>query len=137
MNPSDELRALHARYCQLTQLELRWNYNVEHLWFLWKKEGNTAEDLELTVKYLSRLYHNNPTVMSSCLRLHRLIGDTLFFAEYLAEARKVARVKAETEKASVLRATGREPSPPVNARPVREILESDAFRDFVKLKEKL
>lgn len=138
METHQRLKILHAHYCRLTGLELRWSYEVESCWFGWFKEMNTVEDLELTIKYLNRLYQKRPDILASCLRLRRLIGDTLFFSQMLAEAKKIIRVRTENEaKASVLRATGRPTEEVKDAVPVSRVLESEAFQNFCKLKEKL
>ena len=138
MNPSAHLQTLHVAYCRLTQLEIRWSYECESVWFGWHKEMNTEADLELTIKYLNRLYAKRPDILASCLRLRRLIGDTLFFSQMCAEARKIIRVREEhSAKESVLRATGRTSEKPKDAVPIAEVLHSEAFRQFVSLKEKL
>lgn len=138
VSTNEQLVLLHAAYCRLTGLELRWSYEAESVWFGWFKEMNTEADLELTIKYLSRLYAKRPDILASCLRLRRLIGDTLFFSQMRAEALKIIRVKTENEaKASVLRATGRPTEETKDAVPVSRVLESEAFQNFCKLKEKL
>lgn len=138
MNPSDELKRLHASYCRITGLEIRWSYDVESVWYGWWKETNTEADLELTIKYLNRLYAKRPDILASCVRLRRLIGDTLFFSQMHAEARKVVRVREENAaKESVLRATGRATEQQKDAVPVSRILDSQEFKELVALKEKL
>lgn len=139
MDTSNELQKLHSAYCAITGLEIRWNPMVlEHLWFDWWHEGNTEEDLRLTVAYLSKLYAKRPDILAACLRLRRLIGDTLFFSQMCAEAKKVVRVKEQhAAKESVLRATGRVVEQPKDAQPVSRILDSQAFKELVKLKETL
>lgn len=137
-NPSEELQKLHARYCAMTCLQMRWSYEVESIWYGWWKETNTEEDLELTIKYINRLYAKRPDILASCLRLRRLIGDTLFFSQMHAEARKVVRVKEEhAAKESVLRATGRPTEKQKDAVPISRVLDSQAFKELVKLKETL
>lgn len=139
MNPSGDLQKLHARYCALTGLEMRWSYETESVWYGWLKEQNTEADLELTIKYLSRLYQKRPDILASCLRLRRLIGDTLFFSQMCAEAKKIVRVREESAKESVLRSTGRATVPETKpARSAAEILMADqAFQQFVELKKKI
>jgi len=138
MNRQENLKALHSTYCRLTGLQMRWSYEIESVWYGWWKETNTEADLELTIRYLNRLYAKRPDILASCLRLRRLIGDTLFFSQMLAEARKIIRVKEQNAaKASVLRATGRPTDQTKDAVPVRDVLQSEAFRQFVQLKEKL
>lgn len=112
---------------------------LEHVWFDWWHEGYTEEDLRLTIAYLSKLYAKRPDVLAACLRLRRLIGDTLFFAQHLAEARKIVRVREESAKESVLRSTGRTTVPETKpARSAGDILKADqAFQQFVELKGKL
>jgi hypothetical protein len=138
MSAHDHLFALHSHYCALTGLELKFSYEAQSLWYMWDKEGNTVEDLELTVKYIHALYRKRPDILTSCLRIRRLIGDTLFFGEMLAEGRKILRAKQNADKSSVLRATGRESEPAKPARSAAEILEAnEAFNNFLKLKQQL
>lgn len=138
MSTSDQLRALHAKYCAITGLDLRWSYETESVWYSWWKEENTEADLELTIRYLNRLYQKRPDILASCLRLRRLIGDTLFYSQMSAEARKIIRVRDEhAAKESVLRATGRTAEVQKDAVPLSRIIESESFKEFIKLKESL
>lgn len=138
MNTADQLRVLHEAYCQLTGLEIKFGFEAETVWFAWHREGYTKDDLTVTIQYVQRLYAKQVRILAPCLRLHKLIGDLLNFAELRAEARKVIRVREEhSAKESVLRATGRPTEETKDAVPVSRVLESDAFREFVKLKGKL
>ncbi len=137
MNPSDELKSLHAKYCALTGLPVRYGYHFEQIWFMWHREGYTQEDLEMTINYLKTSQRNRPDLLVPNLRLHKLIGDLGFFEERRAEAEKVRTVKQNAEKQSVLRATGRVAEQPKDAMSVSRILESPEFKDLIKLKESL
>lgn len=137
MTVPETLQALHARYCALTGLPVRYGYVFESTWFLWHREGYTEADLEMTINYLKTSQRNRPDLLVPNLRLHKLIGDLGFFEERRAEAEKCRTVKQNAEKESVLRATGRTAEKPKDAVPVAEVLRSPAFRAFVELKEKL
>lgn len=138
MSTADQLRSLHETYCRLTGLEIRFGFECESIWFSWQRDGYTEDDLKITIAYIQRLYCKQPRILAPCLRIHKLIGDLLNFSEMLAEARKVVRVKEENaNKASVLRGTGRATEEVKEAVKVSRILESPAFRAFVKLKEEL
>lgn len=138
MSTADQLRALHGTYCRLTGLELRFGFEAESIWFWWQREGFTEDDLAVTIAYIQRLYFKQPRILAPCLRLHKLIGDLLNFGEYLAEARKIVRVREQhAAKESVLRATGRAAEQQKDAVPMSRILESQAFKQFVELKKKL
>ncbi len=138
MNTADQLRALHATYCRLTGLEIRFGFEAESIWFSWFREGYTEQDLSVTIAYIQRLYSSQPRILAPCLRLHKLIGDLLNFSEMRAEAVKIVRTREENAaKASVLRATGRPTEVPKDAVPLSKILASEAFLEMVKLKEAL
>lgn len=137
--PSAVLRALHARYCALTGLPVRYGYQFEGMWYLWAREGYTEHDLEMTINYLKASQRNRPDLLTPNLRLHKLIGDLAFFEERRAESEKVVRVKQDAAKASVLRATGRVlEAPEKPCRSAGDVLKAEeAFQAFVQLKGKL
>lgn len=138
MTPSESIRALHDTYCRLTGLPVRFGYSFEAMWFLWQREGYTERDLEMTINYLKTSQRNRPDLLVPNLRLHKLIGDIGFFEERRAESEKIVRVKEQhAAKESVLRAIGRATEQPHDAVPVSRILDSQAFKELVKLKETL
>ena len=128
MTPSEQIKELHEAYVAATGLEIRYNMDVERVWFAWWKEGWSVDDLRLTIHYVRKLYEKEQRIVTASLRLRKLIGDTLWFAEHLAEARAVARVKSvamNPGKAEVMRATNRpaEPEHPPG-RTIGEVLEA-------------
>lgn len=140
MSTADKLRSLHETYCRLTGLELRFGFEAESIWFSWQRDGYTEDDLVVTIAYVQRLYCKQPRILAPCLRLHKLIGDLLNFGEYLAEARKIVRVREEhSAKESVLRATGRATVPETKpARSAGDILKAEqAFRELLQMKNSL
>ena len=137
MSLQDDLKVLHAAYCRLTGIPLRYGYVFESTWYLWHREGYLESDLEMTINYLKASQRNRPDLLTPNLRLHKLIGDLGFFEERRAEAEKCRTAKENAAKASVLRATGRPTEIQKDAVPVSQILASEAFRDMVKLKESL
>jgi len=97
---------LHALYCELTGLELRWvEFTHGYVWWAWERQFGAA-DLRLVVKHLKRLYRDRPYVLAACLRFRHLIVNVDYFAEYLAEAR--SRPGGLSGRESVLAATHRE-----------------------------
>lgn len=137
MSASDQLQLLHAAYCRLTGNPVRYGFHFESVWFMWHREGYNENDLAMTIAYLKTQHRNRPDILTPSLRIQRLIGDIAFFEQRRAEAERVVRVKEQHAKDTVLRATGRPTEKPKDAVPLSRILESDAFREFVKLKEKL
>jgi hypothetical protein len=138
MSAHDQIQLLHAAYCAETGYEIRFTMDFEHAWFDIHRQGFTAEDVRLVINYLRKLYFKRPDILVPSIRLHRLIGDTMRFSEFAAEARKIVRTKKENaSKSSVLRTTGRSTEEIKEAVPVANILASEAFREMVKLKETL
>jgi hypothetical protein len=138
MNLQDDLKVLHAAYCRLTGIPLRFGYQFEQQWFMWRREGYTEADLEMTINYLKTSQRNRPELLTPNLRLHKLIGDLGFFEERRAEAEKCRTIKQNAAKAGVLRATGRESQEPATlTRSLRDVITSEAFKAFVEMKGKL
>lgn len=138
MSLQDELKLLHATYCRLTGIPVRYGHYFESIWFLWRREGYSEQDLEMTINYLKTSQRNRPDLLTPNLRLHKLIGDIGFFEERRAESEKCVRVREQhAAKESVLRSAGRPTEETKDAVPVSRVLDSEAFREFVKLKGKL
>lgn len=107
-------------------------------WNNWRSHGYDSSDLEAVISNLKRLVKEGRR-WDTCLRFSKLI-EPEYFAEELSFARAWKRTSVvDKEKASVLKATGRDPNPkPAKARSAEDIMNADAaFKAFVKLKDSL
>lgn len=138
MRDDSHIRALHKVYCDQTDLSVPLSMDRIFMWERWLVEGHTAQDLTTVVRFLKGKIKAG-TKTFACLRFHYLIGNLEFFSEDLAEAKALARAsKPEPARASVMRSTGREPEPTKQeARSLKEVLDSQAFKDFAALKKSL
>lgn len=139
MNALQQIPELHKLYIEITGIDIRLNPSREREWFDWLRAGFTAADLRLLVADLKRGIREQRRLPGS-LKFSNLIRDVDWFEENLAEAKARARnFRPSTDKASVLRATGRDPAPPpLPARTPEQIMAAEkAFQEFLALKNKL
>lgn len=133
------VRSFHEVYCAVTGLKVPLTMDRIFAWNNFRGHGYTQDDVKAVVALLRRKIQLKQR-WSSALNFRNLIQNLSVFEEDLAEARACARTpQVDRGKAEVLRATGRDPSPPKN--PVRtpeQILAADkAFEEFRKLKASL
>ncbi len=142
MSTPANIQKLHALYVALTGLEIRLDMAREREWFEWARRGFTEDDLRLVILHIKRgitAQKRNP----GALKFRNLICQPDYFEEDLAEAKSLQTVakrqfKENAAKASVLRATGRDPAPP--SKPVRtaaEVLETPEAKAFFNLRKQL
>jgi hypothetical protein len=104
MTSTPQTASLHATYCGLTHLNVSLNMTRIWIWDRWIFEGFSEADLRSVILLLQA---KNRSGGKYSLGFERLIRDTSWFGEQLAEARSKSRVKPQPARESVLRATGR------------------------------
>lgn len=135
MKSEAEIRALHATFCELTDVKLTLHLQRMDAWQLWAARGLTVEDLRQVVQHLRRGLRDgsrNP----GALRFSNLIELPDRFEEELGMARAALRNARpqRTERERALAATGRaqeRSGPP--ARAAGAVLEEAP--DFAALKK--
>jgi hypothetical protein len=140
-NPATIVSDLHRLYVSHTGLQVSLNMAREvdwGRWLQWRKPPFTADDLRAVVDHIRRGIRDgarNP----GALKFRNLIGMPDYFEEDLAEATARSRVpRIDPCRADALKATGRDPQPAPNPeRSAAEVLASEAFQEFCKLKETL
>ena len=104
----DQIKALHAMFCDLTDASLTLNLYRMDIWRLWARRGLGEEDLKLVVTHLRRGIRDGKRNLGA-LRFSNLIERPDLFEEEVSQARaelRNARPQA-TPKDRVLSATGR------------------------------
>lgn len=136
MTTDTQTRILHSAYQRLTGLDLPYTMRGHFMWENWSANGFGSEDLRLVVAHIKTFYREAPKIMAVSLRFSKLIGDTETFSELLAEAKARGRVRPETNRQAVLRATGRksEEDPPVRsaAQVMRDEAAFQRFREATR-----
>jgi len=130
---------MHKIYCELTGFNLEWSADRLWPWECWCLKF-TEEDLRLVVKLIKDKERMHKPARSMNFR-NFISGPSAipFFEEDLAEARARSRAtRVDTDRASVLRATGRPELPETPVRTAEDVLRgNEALKQFLKLKESL
>lgn len=122
-----KLESLHAAYCALTGLQVRFCFH-ERTWFEFDKAGFTESDLHTVIGFLTRENRGHRDWKYS-LKISKLIEDLARFDEFRAEALAVARNRRApmTPKEQVLQefspVVAESAPPPTNVIPIREALK--------------
>lgn len=116
---TEQTAALHAEFNRLTKQAVRYDMSRHFQWEAWCAAGYTVDDLRLVISYIWRRIKAGKRERES-FKLANLIGDQGRFEDDLALARsestiaqkEASRPATSPAKASVLRASGREPERP-------------------------
>ncbi len=111
---SEEIRRLHALYCELTGYALPLRYDRERAWHDWARAGNTDDDLRLVIRWILVGIRNareqgdtTHRRNQGALRFSNLICQLDLFDEQLAAARAWAAPRRRAQAAP----TTRRPAP--------------------------
>jgi hypothetical protein len=133
------IEALHKLYGELTGLLIPLDMQRESMWYEWQRRGHGPQELREVVAHLRRGIREqkrNP----GALKFRNLIGMPDFFEEDLAEARAARRAfqsRPQGQLAHVLQASGRDIQPKGEAKPISEVVNSAAFKDFKSFRDHL
>jgi len=139
MKTYKEIQSTHELYCKLSGLDVAWH--MDRLW-PWEKWSTrfTDNDLRIVVRFIKDNHRMGKPARSLTFRNFISGPQSLeFFEEDLAEARARSRAtRVDTDRASVLRATGRPELPETPVRTAEDVLRgNEALKQFLKLKESL
>ena len=139
MKNYDQIQQTHQLYCNLTGLNLEFDMRRLHPWELFCLKF-TDDDLRIVIRFIKDNQRMGKPTRS--LNFRNLIAgpDSLsFFEEDLQEAKARNRAtRVDTDRASVLRATGRSETPETPVRTAEDVLRgNEALKQFLKLKESL
>jgi hypothetical protein len=137
---SDECKACHDHYVQLSGLPVPYTLYHEYSWSVWIDHGFKRDDLEPAIKYIKRRIRDGHRQRES-LMFRNLIAHPETFADDFAMAKANERLpKINAGLRDVLEATGR-PTQAVVDRPARSasdiIAGEKAFEQFRAMKEAL
>ena len=141
MNRDNHLiQKLHAEYVARTRLDVRLSMERIYAWELWIAQKFTFEDLVMVLRHIHWMIRERRLTDAS-YGFRALIEKTARFEELRAQAVAERRKREHRycpEKQGVLKATGRSGEPePIVARTAHEVTQTDAFREFTKLKNTL
>lgn len=139
----ERIEKLHLLYVELTGIDIRLTPDREQDWFLWCKAGFKEEDLRVLVAHI-RKGIGSGNRNAGALKFRNLIGQVDYFEEDLGMARcelRIAKLKQGGPREQVLRESGRVDgrlaAAPEEPKKMGEVIESEAFKEFARLKEKL
>ncbi|MFO1461236.1 MAG: hypothetical protein U1G08_17770 [Verrucomicrobiota bacterium] len=141
-----EIEAMHAAYCSASGMPLAFDRAREMQWFEVYRRGIRAADITALIRWMIWKKKNDQPVRSLVFR--NFVGNPDFLEEDLAELRARQRSRraekaTQTDRAAVLRASGRPAAPePPAGRPAAAVLEqalSDTTlcEDFEELKRRI
>jgi len=117
------IEQLHSVYCGLSCRELPLeftSYYERHLWQTWMQRGFTENDLEQVIRWIQRKIKKGERRPES-LRLYNLLDPSRFLDD-LIDSKATSRIKPETPKQEILKATQRPEQPCDSCRPAGEIV---------------
>ena len=139
MRSYSELQSTHQLYCNLTGLELQFDMRRLHPWECFCSRFND-DDLRIVVRFIKDKERVGKPARSLTFRNFTSGPQSLeFFEEDLQEAKARNRaVRVDTDRASVLRATGRNKIPETPVRTAEDVMRgNEALKQFLKLKDEL
>lgn len=138
---------LHRLYCELSGRDEQLNMATEHDWVNWltllkhRPEWQPESMLRLVVSYRQweiRSGRRHPASLAFRNMVRDIAQADDLIADALAARRNQQKARMPEGKQAVMRATGRSTEiPQSDAKKVDEILASQAFKEFVKLKDTL
>jgi len=135
----NQLQQTHQLYCNLTGLCLEFDMRRLHPWECFCSKFSD-DDLRTVIRFINEQRSNGRQTRSLTFR-NFISGpeSLLFFEEDLAEARARNRAtRTDTDRASVLRATGRTETPQTPVRTAEDVMRcNEALKQFLQLKESL
>ena len=130
MNPptTDQTKAFHTRWQQLTGIELAYDFSRHFAWEQWIGKGLTIADLETIVAYIKKRIRQGRREKES-LMFRNMVNNVDNALEDLSIAKAETRNERLTDaRSSVLRASGRSDVVEKPAKAVGDILKgSEAF----------
>lgn len=136
-----EIAALHAAYCAASGIQLPLDAAREMQWYEVWRRGIRAADVTAVIRFMKWKKQNDRPVRS--LTFRNFVGNPDYLEEDIAELRArqratPARAQETTDRASVLRASGRPAAaPPPEARPAAAVLDAALSADFDELKRQI
>ncbi len=111
---------IHRVYQTITNRDIPCTMQMHFQWSAWKAQGWTVDDLRLVVQHIKEMIRQDRRRPES-LRFHNLIGNTERFNEDISEARSLARIRPETPKDRILKASGRPMDIPDNVQTAGQV----------------
>jgi len=136
-----EIAAMHEAYCRESGMRLPLDAAREIQWWEPYRRGIRAADIADLIRWMRWKKKNDQPCRSLVFR--NFVGNPDFMEEDLAEhrsRRRAAPSKAaqESERASVLRSSGRPAAPePPAGRPAATVLDAALSDDFEELKRRI
>lgn len=134
---------MHQAYCLATGFAVQLDWARELQWYEVWRRGIRAADIKAVIRYMKWKQKRDIRVRSLVFR--RFVGDADYLEEDVHEMRARQRAapvqrQERTERAAVLRTSGREPAQaPPAAKTAEQILEEQRLlnADFEEFKRKL
>lgn len=134
MNPPtmEQTKLLHARWQQLTGLEVPYDFSRHFAWEMWISKGLTIADLETIVAYIKKRIKQGRREKES-LMFRNMVNNVDNAIEDLSIARAESRnSRTESPKAEILRAAGYVEPEKQTTRPVSDVLAAAKALDDLR-----
>lgn len=128
---TDQTKAFHVRWQQLTGIELAYDFSRHFAWEQWIGKGLTITDLEIIVTYIKKRIRQGRREKES-LMFRNMVNNVDNALEDLSIARAETRnERKETPRERILSSVGMSKPQPERVQPVGDIMAgSSAFEKF-------